>query len=188
MRLTRPSIVAVPLLGLLVALGSIAADSANGLPANWVLTGENSDSYSVAVENETLQLSSEASGGGFGTAMQTIDSAHYVGKTVRFSADVRSSGVEQWAGLWMRVDGNGKVLAFDNMRGRPIKGTTGWKRYDVVLPVDASAKRIAFGILLSGKGNVWMKDLGFEPVAGSVANTAQTASPLPAEPNLNLTP
>lgn len=188
MRLAGLSIVAFPLLGLLIALAPSTAESANGLPPNWVLTGENSGSYSVGVENKTLQLSSEAARG-FGTTMQTIDSVHYVGKSVRFSADVRSNGVEGWAGLWMRVDGfGGKVLAFDNMQSRPIKGTTDWKHYDVVLPVEPSATRIAFGILLSGNGKVWMKDLGFEPVAGSVTSTAQATSPLPAEPNLNLTP
>jgi hypothetical protein len=58
-----------------------------------------------------------------------------------------------WAGLWMRVDGQEpKMLAFDNMQGRPIQGTTAWKRYEVILDVDPQATAIAFGILWTRRG------------------------------------
>jgi hypothetical protein len=172
----------------LALLSPMCASSANALPPNWVLRGEHRDAYIANVRDHTLQLSSAEQNDGFGTAMQVIASTHYVGKDVRFSGDVRSDDVARWAGLWMRVDGEaGKVLAFDNMEQRPIKGTTAWTRYNVVLPMDPSATKIAFGVLLSGKGSVWIKNLNFES-AGALPISALTMPPLPTEPNLDLTP
>jgi hypothetical protein len=84
----------------------------------------------------------------------------------------------------MRVDGQNETLAFDNMQTRPITGTTDWKTYTIVLPVEKSASDIAFGILISGRGEAWMKNLSFraEPV-GARSTSLPT---LPTEPNLDL--
>jgi hypothetical protein len=41
---------------------------------------------------------------GFGTLMQMVDAQHYRGQRIRFRGAVRPDGVDQWAGLWMRVD------------------------------------------------------------------------------------
>jgi hypothetical protein len=85
--------------------------------------------------------------------MQEISADAYHGKRVRLSANAKASDVQGWAGLWMRVDGDGsRPLAFDNMGNRPIKGTTDWKRYDIVLDVAGQATDVAFGILLTGRG------------------------------------
>lgn len=184
----RISIVSGTLVLSLALLSPMCASSANALPANWLLTGEHRDAYVANVEDRTLQLSCAEQDDSFGTAMQMIAPTHYVGKNVRFSADVRSDHVARWAGLWMRVDGGaGKVLAFDNMEQRPIKGTTAWTRYNVVLPMDPSATKIAFGVLLSGKGSIWIKNINFES-AGALPISALTMPPLPTEPNLDLTP
>lgn len=65
---------------------------------------------------------------GFGTLTQWFRADEYRGKRLRMTAYVRTSGVERWAGLWMRIDGKEKTgLAFDNMMRRPVKGTTDWK-------------------------------------------------------------
>ena len=86
---------------------------------------------------------------GFGTLMQDIRADHYLGKRVRLSAFVRTEGVQDWAGLWMRVDKDSRQVGFDNMQDRPIKGTTTWKNYEVVLDVPQDATGIFFGVLLS---------------------------------------
>jgi hypothetical protein len=186
--LTR--IVSLFALGGVLCTSMLPASSATGLPANWLLTGDHPENYRVDVQDRTLHLGADTSSGGFATAMQMISSAHYAGKRVRFSAEVRSADVAGWAGLWMRVDGQDRTaLAFDNMARRPIKGTTDWTSYSVVLPVDSSAADIAFGILLTGKGNVWMRNLSFQAVSSAVELTSMPSTPsLPAEPNLDLTP
>jgi len=104
---------------------------------------------------------------GFGTLMQTISANEFLGKRAKFAGAIRSEGLTSWAGLWMRVDGpdSGRHLAFDNMLDRPIKGTTEWTRYAVVLDVDKAAVAMAFGVLAGGEGKLWMSDFSFEEVA-----------------------
>ena len=72
----------------------------------------------------------------------------------------------------MRVDGpNGYLLSFDNMENRPIVSTSDWQKYAVVLDVPENACQIAFGILLAGKGQVWLSDVQFAIVGSNVATT-----------------
>jgi hypothetical protein len=67
--------------------------------------------------------------------MQSVRAERYIGKKVRLSGLVKSQEVVSWAGLWMRVDKGKDMVVFDNMQDRPIKGTTDWQRYDMVLDV-----------------------------------------------------
>jgi len=72
------------------------------------------------------------------------------------------------------IDGQGgAMLAFDNMQDRAIKATSDWQPYDIVLDVPEGAQEIAFGLLLSGKGEVWMDDLKFEVVGKEIPVTGQ---------------
>jgi hypothetical protein len=82
----------------------------------------------------------------------------------------------------MRVDGKGnppKSLAFDNMTDRPIKGTTDWKEYQVVLDVAGDAEGLCFGVLNTGAGTLWMSDIRFEPVGKDVPVTPAPAQASP---------
>jgi len=127
---------------------------------------------------------------GFGTLMQSISASDYAGKRVRLRAWVRSQDVGDWAGVWMRVDKEKTVVAFDNMESRAIKGTQSWKQCDVVLDVPEDATGIFFGILLSGSGEVWMNDVSLEVVGKEVPVTGPPpqAPKLPAHPtNLKFT-
>src|SRR5262249_36562527 len=130
---------------------------------------------------------------GFGTFTQAFRADQYRGKRLRMSGFIKSEGIEGSAGLWIRVDGKEKAgLAFDNMRTRPVKGTTDWKKYEVVLDIPAEAEEIYFGFLVAGKGRGWVDDLAFEAVGKDVATTGLPVQPmnrvgelikdLPAEP------
>ena len=87
---------------------------------------------------------------------------------------MKSQGVADWAGFWLRVDqeGSEQSLSFDNMHDRPIKGTTDWKKYEIVLDVPNNASNIAFGALLAGTGQIWFANINFEIVDNSVPTTA----------------
>jgi hypothetical protein len=108
----------------------------------------------------------------FGTLMKTIKTDLYKGKTVKMSCYIKSENVKSWAGLWMRVDYyTAGVLAFDNMENRPIKGTTDWTKYEVVLFVPNDATSISYGVLLDKTGQVWFKDVMLEVVSDTVPET-----------------
>jgi hypothetical protein len=107
------------------------------------------------------------------TLSQFMSPADYRGKRVRFSAWVRTRNVEgAGAGLWMRVDGDGASLAFDNMNTRMINGSAEWTQVSVVLDVPADAEGVAIGFLLRGRGDAWVDDATFEVVGNEVQVTA----------------
>jgi RNA polymerase sigma factor (sigma-70 family) len=124
---------------------------------------------------------------GFGTLMQSFLADRFRGRRVRFSIAVRASGVDDWAGAWMRVDGPGRSsLAFDNMQDRSIKGTVAWSRYDVVLDVAEEATAIALGVLMSGRGEAWLAAARFEQVGPEVPVTGGSGSRTMPEGPVNL--
>ena len=83
-----------------------------------------------------------------------------------------------------RIDGPHQgSLGFDNMQNRPIKGTTDWRKYEVVLDVPQESVAIALGILLSGKGQAWMREVKLEEVGADVPTTSQEGhGELPEKP------
>jgi hypothetical protein len=116
---------------------------------------------------------------GFTTLTQTIKADDFRGKRVRWRGWVRSEDVANYGGLWMRVDGPGETQAFDNSFNHPIKGTSGWREVEVVLDVRENAIGIAFGVLLSGPGDITVDDLVMEVVPMSVASTDTYLVPIP---------
>jgi hypothetical protein len=178
--------------GLAPALAQ-ATSQADHIPAGWFMSGNAPANYRAGVESAvtydgqpSAYLESVASGSaGFGTLMQTIGASNYAGKRVRLRASVQSKEVGDWAGMWMRVDRDQTMVAFDNMQDRAIKGTQPWRIHDVVLDVPTDATSISFGVLLSGSGKVWMNHLSFETVGLETEVTSGKASrkpPLSASP------
>ena len=58
--------------------------------------------------------------------------------------------------LWLRVDGPepDATLQFDNLDNRPVKGTTDWQEYSLVLDVPANASALAYGFFIGGPAGV----------------------------------
>jgi beta-lactamase regulating signal transducer with metallopeptidase domain len=185
--------VLVPLASIRVPAQDPSPES-GGAPRGWVLAGSKPANYLTGVDQKltyqghpSAYLKARPSATeGFGTLMQSFSAAQYVSKRVRFSAAVKSEDVKDWAGLWMRVDQGSAMLAFDNMWDRRIKGTTNWQKYQVVLDVPKDATGIAFGVLLSKSGTVWLNNVKIESVGTDVPTTAKPTPPLPQGPtNLN---
>ncbi len=176
---------------LLISLAAFAA-----APAAWFLAGSKPANYDTGVDQTAIYnglpssfLKAKADQDGFGTLMQSFTAAKFQGQRVRMSGYVKSENVTRWAGLWVRVDGPGtqsQPLAFDNMQSRPIKGTTAWQRYEVVLDVPASAQGIALGILLDGPGEIWLNGVAFDTVDAAVPVTDIKVAAQPDGPS-NLT-
>ena len=127
----------------------------------------------VAHSGKASGLMRGASAGDFVTLRQSIKTDDFRGTRVRFSGFVRTALVSGTASMWMRVDGPGASggVAFDNMNDRPIRGTTEWTRYDIVLDVPQESSVIVFGVLMVGQGDVWFDDVTLDPVGSEVPST-----------------
>jgi hypothetical protein len=150
------------------------------LRKGWMLAGSNPGDYEVGTDT-TKAHGGRASGyikakasppDGYGTLMQLFKANEYRGQRLRMTAYVKAENIQNGAGLWMRLDGpNGQMLGFDNMQARPIKGTSDWAGYQVVLDVPEESAVIAFGILLVGEGQAWADDFAFDVVGDDVPTT-----------------
>lgn len=182
-------LLAVALVGVALAAASATLLAQTGdLPQGWIRAGDHPGDYEMRMDpgaGRTGKASATIKGkgpspAGFGTLMQSIEAGEYKGKRLRLSGWVKAAGIGEWAGLWMRVDGPTPpgssfpaMLAFDNMQNRPIKGTSDWKRHEIVLDVAPEATFISFGILLSGAGQAWIDDLSLDAVGKDVSVTGQ---------------
>lgn len=115
---------------------------------------------------------------GFGTLMQSFNPDEYRGKKIKMTGMMKSADVKSWSGLWLRIDNLESKSILDNMMNRPVKGNTDWKKYEIVLSVPTHARKISFGALLNGTGQIWFDKIEFSAVHDSVPVT----NPDPAKP------
>jgi erythromycin esterase-like protein/beta-lactamase regulating signal transducer with metallopeptidase domain len=124
----------------------------------------NEPDYLSAVKKAPITVGATANR--FTTDTGQFPAEDAAGKTIRFSADIKTSGVTEYAGLWWRADGvqDGvvKPVAFRNLGGAAPKGTTDWKRYELEIAVPPETKSIYFGALLAGGGTAWFDGLKVE--------------------------
>lgn len=146
----------------------------------WKVTGTRPEAYELRCEDvftdcavpilRTKTFSSEPFGMGSLTHAESAEG--WRGSRVELKAELRAGRIDGWAGLWMRIDGpEGKVLAFDNMQNRPLRGTSSFAWYSVVLDVPKDAEKLTFGVLLHGPGAVFIRELQFEAVDTQVSST-----------------
>jgi len=149
-------------------------------PKGWVHCGDQPQSYESLLDREIFHSGARSGSirsitnptGGFGTLMQTAASGEYSGHRVRLISWIRIKDVVDWAGLWFRIDGpHCKMLGFDNMMDRPLKGTLDWAKYEIVLDVPPESVALAYGLLLAGTGQAWIDDVAFEIVSPEVPVT-----------------
>jgi hypothetical protein len=178
----KESVIASCLLLLLEA--TVVFAQSDTAPRGWILAGDHPQNYVTGIDKQTVYqghpsayLKAKPSATeGFGTLMQQFDAAQYAGKRVRLSGWVKSENVDDWAGLWMRVDRGRNSVAFDNMQNRAIKGNNTWQNYAVVLDVPKDATGIAFGVLVSKNGTVWLNSVRLETVGMDVPVTDMRAN------------
>jgi hypothetical protein len=139
----------------------------------WALTGSRVGAYEVRCDDiftdcaiPILRTRTQARQPlGLGSLTHTESAAPWRGRRVELRAELRSGRIEGWAGLWIRLDdADGRVLAFDNMQDRALRGTSSFEWYSVVLDVPATAVHLSFGVLLHGPGAVFIRQLSFEAV------------------------
>jgi hypothetical protein len=170
----------------------IVANNNNKIPNGWYPKGSNPSEYEIGIDNSIFQngqacayiKSKSPKENQFGTLMQTISAENYLGKRLMLSGYIKSENVNGWSGMWMRIDDeNGKQSEFDNMQNRPIKGTTNWKKYEIVLDIPENSRTINYGVLLGGDGEVWFDNFELKEVDKNVPVTNVTKeNKLPSQP------
>jgi len=83
----------------------------------------------------------------------------FTGGSIELRGFLRTENVQGFTGLWLREDADGAQVAFNNMSGRNLHGTTGWTQYSITLPYKPEAQRLFFGVQLDGIGKVWVSNL-----------------------------
>lgn len=139
--------------------------------SGWVLTGSNPGAYEVRCQDPAQGciiplLRTRFNAGsplGTGSLTHSETAGPWQGHKVVVRAELKAGSIGGWGALWMRVDGpDDAPLAFDNMQNRPLRGTSAFDWYRVVLDVPPEAVRITFGVMLHGPGAIFIRELQFE--------------------------
>ena len=64
----------------------------------------------------------------------------------------------------MCLNSLGMVATFNSIPSALIAGTRDWQRYEIIADVPQNSSSIGFGIVLSGKGQVWLDEVQLEVV------------------------
>jgi C-terminal processing protease CtpA/Prc len=145
----------------MLATDFIAAQALMPSPGDqWFLTGSGSG-YEMSANGDaehddgaTVSLTSKAdSAAKFGAVAAKRDAAPFIGKAVTLSADLTTRAASEGAGIWLRADGAGGALAFENSQDRLIVGDASDRR-SVRIFVPEGTTEIVFGVMLLGNGEL----------------------------------
>jgi hypothetical protein len=89
---------------------------------------------------------------------QSIELDSYFGKRVRLRGSLKGSGLVEPASLYMR---KGAIQGYVE---HCIVGTQDWTPCEMTTFLQEGSYQLEIGLLLNGKGQVWLKDLAFEVV------------------------
>lgn len=154
-------------------------------PRGWYLETGEPASYEIGVEEgvdvegkkvATIKsIPNEWDSSTCGVMAQYCSVEKYLGKRIRLRGSIKTSVVNGWAGLWMRIDQPDSIRMqyFDNMYERGVTGTSAWKGYEVVLDVPENGKAMGFGAILGGTGQMWFGNISIDVVGTDVPTTAK---------------
>lgn len=103
-----------------------------------------------------------------------IPAEEYLNKRVKISGYIKSKDVTGWTAFFVNITEQSqyKLLCHDYMENRRIKGTTDWKKFEIVLDVPNEAYNIIIGIALDGIGQIWLDELDLQIVDSSIPTTS----------------
>jgi C-terminal processing protease CtpA/Prc len=131
--------------------------SGENLPKDWIKWGNydlNIDS-SQMVNGKNSLLIDAPNGDGFGSVAYALP-ANFKGKKITLEGFIKYENVaDGYVGLLMRIDKDGKSLAFDNMESQKLQGTADWKKYSITFKFHENADQIYVAGILNGKGKAW---------------------------------
>ena len=100
-----------------------------------------------------------------GTLWQAIKPRpDWFGERVRMTVYMKTLGVKDAGGLFMRVSTYGGWINYDYMYDRAVRGDTDWHKHMIVLDIPRDTSLIDFGVWIIGKGEVQLDDFRFDVV------------------------
>jgi hypothetical protein len=121
----------------------------------------------TAAERSAVLASAVPEPSGFAVLVQTIYAEDYRGRTVTFRGQLRTTDVAGQAGLHLAAGRPGELPGVD-LRDRGSSSVTGpgsgdWAWHEVTVPVRGDAGVIRFGISLTGRGRIELRDPELSP-------------------------
>ena len=158
-----------------------------GPPAGWTITS-NTSAIGTTVTDKKSGGTAVYLSGAFQLELKTVTLAQFIkaddyrGKRVQLSAWVKPRNVTNVvnSGIWMRVDGLGTTLAYDDMAARPVVGYGEWRQVYVVLDVPMSAVGIVLGALFTASNTLLVDDMHLTIVGTDVPSTSTVSTPITA--------
>jgi hypothetical protein len=159
------------------------------VPYGWMYHASKEEDYEVGIDTTEKHSGSRCAyikstaqkRDSYGTLSQVFMTERFLGKRLKLSAWVKTKLAKGKAQLFIGTDeqssGNWKMGCFDNMDDRPIQKDTKWQKYELVVDVPKTSNQIMFGIMLFGKGHVWLDDVSFEAVSKDVSLTGTYHKP-----------
>jgi C-terminal processing protease CtpA/Prc len=155
-------------------------DSTKDLSDGWLKWGN----YKLSIDTISNsgkfagQITSDKNGSSFGSIAFKIP-ANYAGSSIRLEGFMKIENVQGgFAGLLLRVDGNGSPLVFKNMQSQNIHGTIDWKKYSIRLSYPEGAEEIFVAGMLVGKGKAWFDDFVLTIDSESVQTLKESEKPV----------
>jgi C-terminal processing protease CtpA/Prc len=127
------------------------------LPNDWIKWGK----YDLKIDSteafngKNSLLIDANKGDAFGSVAYALP-ANFKGKKITLEGYLKyENATDGFVGLLMRIDKDGKALAFDNMESQKLQGTADWKKYSITLTFQENADQIYVAGILNGKGKAW---------------------------------
>jgi hypothetical protein len=179
---------------LLTSVLLLSSLARGAVPPGWRLGGDEAERYRAEVDRTVSHagkasvrlFSVETSADGAARLGQRLDAGDFAGARIRLAGWVRTKGVSGRSALWLRVSGQHRVLAFDNMQQRGLRGDSEWTRLEIVLDAPKESVRLSYGLSLQGPGSAWLDDVSLERVDASVPLSPNLLEGPAAPENLDL--
>lgn len=125
-------------------------------------TGSGPLDYSATAEGPCAVLSSAAAGpGGSAVLVQAVFADDFLG-AVLFSGEFRTEDAAGRAGLCLEILRKGWRSRPDRREHHAVTltGSQDWSRREITVPVPGDADLIRFGLVMAGRGRVWLRNPG----------------------------
>jgi bifunctional DNase/RNase len=132
-----------------------------GLDGNFLrdASGSHWQDYSCTTEGHAAILSSSVPHPYESAQLsQEIRADHYRGCTVVFRGELRAEDIGGQARLYLRVRAGQPARASHEQHSATVAGSHGWATHEVSAPVPEGAISVQFGVTLSGRGRIGLRN------------------------------